>query len=539
MVNQRLVQVSANRTTDVRYSLVNRIEDPFEFKNEHLYLDPKDGWLSIRKPIKSSLMLNHDSFEYEVMVKSDHLNKTSTAKLVIVIDCEADPLQIRPLKLFANNRVPLPAEASHFSVNYLRSLILLATDFNELVQFSMFENSPSQTQVGRVVSVCEDSTTLQVKMDNSISVHVCLDELNFISDETNCITYNLTKLMNGPLAFLKSRLQLFTVDGANNIISANSLNIDKSTVLELIKSHYSVQNETAGQVIDLKSLLDHDDSRISVIFDLALEMDSGKSVKKFDAQVWLRDVPEVKNFHGTIYLSQQAPGQLNLTTTSPEPKDQEDFSPEKCIFKYDFDLHEKMLDWSATRFVKVDSSSQVHQEAEYRTGDICDSASAFVIRKDGCLTIRLLNASESSQCSSHGSNVNGTGQVVSPRPLLKKGTYNLTFKLCYYEKNKIACSGLYQQLVTVAQDVAEPSSELVVTLDEDDRNSSLIGKSNSYKSASPFSFTSKFSIYHAIFIGIFVVLIAVVMVIIFSFAKLFGRRKSKATHFTIEKSIIR
>ena len=117
------------------------------------------------------------------------------------------------------------------------------------------------------------------------------------------------------------------------------------------------------------------------------------------------------------------------------------------------------------------------------------------------------------------------------------GTYNLTFKLCYYEKNKIACSAQYHQLVTVVRDVTEPS-ELLVTFEDEDRNSSLSSKSNSYKSASPFSFSSRFSVYHAVYIAIFVALVAVVLVIIFSFAKLFAR-KSKATHFTIEKSIIR
>ena len=119
------------------------------------------------------------------------------------------------------------------------------------------------------------------------------------------------------------------------------------------------------------------------------------------------------------------------------------------------------------------SSASSHKAAEFRASPCLDSF--FYIHNNGCLALRhsprpaqaANSASVASQalkntndkCSTSTSNRKGDANRVL---ILAAATYVIKFKLCLYDANKVACSPLYRQQLSIARDLynSTPLSEL-------------------------------------------------------------------------------
>ncbi len=276
------------------------------------------------------------------------------------------------------------------------------------VKFSIFENSSNRTQIGSLKSVCSNSNYHYDIDQQSVSLKLC----SYLKKNCSLFSLNLNKLNNNP-----SASKLFDLDTNYANLMTNYL-INSNLILNLVKN----QNELDYILLTNEASI-YDSNQLILLVNSSFKNSINTDYKlNYEIEILMQDSPRIINFDDTIILDSQ------------ETK-QENENDEACIFNYKFPSHQTTS--SLHRFVKIDSNS-AHIEAEFKTIDCFGS---FFIYNNGCLSLKYDHLNKSI-CSSNKDNL-----------IFKSGTYELEFKLCYYDTNKVSCSQMYNQNIVIRKDL--------------------------------------------------------------------------------------
>lgn len=365
------------------------------------------GWLHARRELTAKTY-----YELEIIAVNMDLQKSASVKCKIYVNCDKQP-QLQPASA------------------------------DDIIRFSLFDNSPNRTQIGTFKSVCSRADYLYA-LESFMSVRVCSREENF-----NCKQFELNNQTAG---------ELFNLNRHEGYLMTNS-QISIHLLLGLIRNVDAQLNQmNFYENVNYLSVL----LRGSIV---NLE-------KTFPIEILIQNVPKIFNFNNLLVVGEKQPHK-------PLDSEQDDVEQDQCLFNYkylesnlDFEnpenenLHNVDVKYSlnsnlVSRFVRVDKNS-AHSEADFK---LSDCQASFFIYNNGCLALKHDDFGAGQNRAFNNESLLNRKCVSKNRSeavLLRAGVYTLEFKLCFYNSNKVSCSSLYNQTVYVKSDVFR-SSKLTVT----------------------------------------------------------------------------
>lgn len=205
----------------------------------------------------------------------------------------------------------------------------------------------------------------------------------------------------------KTSRNLFTLSENDGYLTTNN-QINLQNLLKLVNMDTDSQQEDSYAITNL--------NYVSVLMQASIpHLDI-----TYPIEIAIQNIPKLSNFNEKLILIDQ------IDTASDEISD-------RCIYTYKYWTNLEAPENMISRFVRVDKSS-AHLEPDFKVIDACSSS--FFIYNNGCLALKWDQDEEARKCQ-----------------LLRAGKYNLEFKLCYYDANKVSCSGKYNQTLVVERDV--------------------------------------------------------------------------------------
>ena len=369
ILNENLVRVAVKPTQASKDP--NRIKYRLNEPDRYFQIDSTTGWLTVREQFDAN-----QYFELHVTATNVEQQKSKTVLLKLSIDCSFDTGQTKRV--------------------------------DKRLTFNAFENSPNQTQIGTLSTICAN-LKLDYTIKESFEVNVCVG-----AERPNCSTDYLDRSrfdLRTILDMKRHTSYLVTKNLINSSLFVKFLSINEP----LIIASLSIRVEVVG-VSKLKAI------NYSILLNI-------------------HNAPKITNFYKNFHVV--------ADTGSPAL-----IEDENCVYNYMFQEEKQAVNRSGAaeervRFVRIDQSSAQHLPAEFKTGsDLC--APSFVIHNNGCLALvpKDLNV------------------CVKDNLLLNAAVYTIEFKLCFYDHNKVSCSPLYSQIIRVPVDLHTPSRLSVSTYED-------------------------------------------------------------------------
>lgn len=290
VIEENLVQMSIRPThtkqkSNIKYSLTN--------KSDKFAIDSNSGWISAMETLVDGY------YVIQVLAKNLDTQFNKTVDVEFKVKCE---------KHNTNHK-------KHF-------------------QFQIFENSPNQTKVGVVKSVCAN-TNLNYEILDFFTVETCAK---------NCTEIFLNS------THLKLKKYLTIDQATGNLRTNNMLNFT------------TFENFTDGRT-----------DRLSI----KIYVRGKNEFKSINYQIEIQIIksPKVQNFHP----------QLTIGIDSKMP---EDIYNQECIYSYRYLLDKTMKSTALIRFVKIDNKSGAHLKATYKLESIDNCSSNLLIHNNGCVALK-------------------------------------------------------------------------------------------------------------------------------------------------------
>ena len=369
ILNENLVRVAVKPTQASKDP--NRIKYRLNEQDRYFQIDSTTGWLTVREQFDAN-----QYFELHVTATNVEQQKSKSVLLKLSIDCSFDTEK--------------------------------AKSVHKQLTFDSFENSPNQTQIGTLSTICSN-LNLDYMIKDSFEVNVCVgtEQLNCSTDYLNRSRFDLRTILD----IKRQTGYLVTKNLINSSLFVKFLRINEPLVIASL----SIRVEVVG-VSKLKT----------IIYNILLN---------------IHNVPKITNFYKNFHVV--------ADTASPALVEEEN-----CVYNYKFQVERQMANrseagYEQVRFVRIDQSSAQHLPAEFKTSsDRC--APNFVIHNNGCLALvpKDLNV------------------CYKDNLLLKAAVYTIEFKLCFYDNNKVSCSPMYSQIIRVPANLYT-SGKLSVSTYED------------------------------------------------------------------------
>lgn len=265
-------------------------------------------------------------------------------------------------------------------------------DATKRLNFEIFENSPNMTKFGQLKSICSSSKWNYNILDVYI-IRFCDADCTEIKMSASQI--DLSKYIH----LEKDDGYLFT----NNLINSTTFQSFSKIKYGNLK-HFDVYFDIIGKM-DLQTII-------------------------FRINIKIHNAPKIYNFYKNLILSN-------------EPNMPGGLFDRNCIYNYKYRLDKtSFIGDSIANFVRINSVSGSHLQAEYSSKDVNACSVKFLIQSDGCLALKLSDFCQQAW-------IKNKAKLL----ILKSNIYQLEFKLCYYESNKVACSKTYNQTVIVNEDL--------------------------------------------------------------------------------------
>ena len=357
-------------------------------------------------------------------------------------------------------------------------------DSDKQVKFTVYENLPNQTQIATLKSVCSN-LNLKYEISNTFTSKLCSKTLltNQIYPNQDDVSCNY-----------------YTLNNASNLVSLDSLNghILTNNFMNTSLFMSSLQNDD--------TLINDEDFKLKLSFKITASNSLGLSIT-FEIDLTVQSAPKILNFFDNLAIAE--PNQsLNYTS-------EEILTTSNCLYNYKY-LIEKDLEAKSDliRFVKIDYNS-AHLQAEFKQQITDCKTSTFMINSNGCLSLKYDD--QNKNCINES--------LTNDYTVLKSGSYNIEFKLCYYDTNKVSCSPFYSQHIYVERDLLK-SARFVTNILVNDFLDSFDNKS--FPSTGQFllkSITTNFYVLITLIIISSVTLI-VILVILIRLCKYYKNRKA-------------
>ena len=512
LLSQNLIRISVKqrqnkyRKIDYSKNVLFRIQSNEPSKKsivdeDFFEINPTTGWISAKR-----LLTNKNYYELVVVGVNTELQKSATAKVKIYVDCYKN-----------------------------KNGIVGSSSGNKHVKFSLFENSPNRTRIGTLTSVCSDPNYLYYINNDEIYLKICTHAKKYVylknelDASCNKFILDMSKLENLTRANVSELVEhkLFDLDLDDGYLMTND-QIGLNLLLSLIKDDKQSSNFNFESLLLGENENMYDFNTISLLLKVTIK----RSI--FNVEISMQNTPKLFNFHDVLAISElnEARNELNSTWES-----------NICLYNYKFTMDNDELFGepnnssniiSLARFVKIDQSS-AHLEAEFKQSDCLAS---FFIHNNGCLTLKYdhLNQIYSNQsaipnkCLSNYLSNSSAQSNLTDYMILKAGSYNIEFKLCYHDSNKVSCSSFYNQTITISKDLYK-SSRIIATV----QNQSLEQMSLRSK---PLDILSNAS-YTFILLGLAVALVLIGLAVIITLIVVFAKPKSNNKKSTSsEKSFV-
>lgn len=295
------------------------------------------------------------------------------------------------------------------------------------LKFNIYENLPKKTMLASIQTICSNMD-LNYEISKSFTAKLCSKALlsNKIfsnDDELSCNYFNLNDSSD-----------LISLDYLNGNILTNGFS-NTSLFLSTWKND------------DMLTYLNDEDFRLKLNFKM-FARNSNDFLLSFNVDLSIQSAPKLLNFNEHLAFIDTKVNNLNHTS--------EELSPtSSCLFNYRF-LNDKEVDSNSDliRFVRIDQNS-AHLQAEFKEQVSNCRVTSFLINNNGCLSLKYDD--KKTNCLNESDN----------ELLLKSGSYNIEFKLCYYDNNKVSCSVFYNQKIHLERDLLKSSKFITRILEID------------------------------------------------------------------------
>ncbi|RNA37161.1 hypothetical protein BpHYR1_015059 [Brachionus plicatilis] len=314
--------------------------------------------------------------------------------------------------------------------------------------FSVFEDSLARTQIAKFQSICTNSDYSHF-LEPTLTIRLCSKY-----DQFNCKNFHIQTKND----FIKN---LFKIDESTGYL-VNRINFTIGKFLNLIKLDY------AHVYSDLSDIFES--SRLSLLLNAKIKFPQGLSFT-YPIQIGVQNKPAIGNFSPKLSL-------VEIDSNMSQPV---------CLYNYSLAASASMV----SRFVRV-NEKMAHFEPEFT---FAHCKANFYIDNGGCLSLKHTRLARI--CHT----VNQTGLI------LNAGVYNLQFKLCFYDNNKVSCSELYNQSIQIPFDVYNTSKIVLTQALQTDDQVQTLDQNLTQLLARP-----NFRVYLAVIVAV-VVLVALVTVL--------------------------
>lgn len=294
-------------------------------------------------------------------------------------------------------------------------------------KFSIYENLPNQTKIATLQTICPN-LNLKYDISSLFTAKLCsrtlLNNQLFTNDDELSCNY-------------------FSLSNASSFVNLDSFNGNMFTngFINASKFISSLQNdETAAYAND-------EDFKLKLNFNITATSLNG-FVLNLAVDLAIQSAPKLLNFFENLALIE--PNE-NLNFTSDDL-----LRATSCIYNYKYLIEKEFDSTDLVRFVRIDHNS-AHLQAEFKQKVSECKTTSFLVNSNGCLALKT----EEKLCAN---------DTISPDLVLKSGVYDLEFKLCYYDSNKVSCSPFYNQHIFVEKDLFKTSRFLTNVFVSDNSN---------------------------------------------------------------------
>ena len=167
-LGQKLVKVEIRNTNKISMNA------SFSLSNDYFEINPTSGWIMA----KAALNVTQSTYELMVVGTSGDLKKQSSVRVKIKLECFLKPHE------------------------------------SQLVKYSLFENLPNRTLVGKLKSVCSDRNYLYEFNKDEVDVKICEKRQATIKENCEKFSLDLSKLHD---------VDLFDFDSRNGHLMTNQV----------------------------------------------------------------------------------------------------------------------------------------------------------------------------------------------------------------------------------------------------------------------------------------------------------------------------
>ena len=184
-----------------------------------------------------------------------------------------------------------------------------------------------------------------------------------------------------------------------------------------------------------------DYNKLSVLLEARIKSLSNMNIiSNYNIEIVIQKSPSLHNFDDNLIV-------LASNETSLSTMDVLNYNTNNCLYTYNFSLDKHYT--PLVRFIRLDENL-VQAEAEFKYSECLAS---FFIHNDGCLSIKTDHLLNNNKCTKSNRNLLNSTDIM----ILKAGAYNVRFKLCYYDKNKVSCSSFYNQTIQIEKNLYNSS----------------------------------------------------------------------------------
>ncbi len=403
--------------------------DPLIFENEEYTLLITEANVLYENLIRVATMptkhqLNKTSINYRIWTNED--NEGSDTNKYFQIDSNTGWIMAHKqlnekhsqyeLTIIASNNEQQKTASVKLKINVECQIHKKLND--KSFKFNVHENLPSGTEIATLQTVCSNMN-LNYQLASSFTVKLCSKALL-----TNQMFSNLDELSCNYFK-MNNSTSLFNLDSISGSLLTNEF-INTTFFMSSLQTDESV------------NYINDDDFKLKFNFNISARNSLG-FVVNFDVDLSIQSAPRLLNFFENLGFSELISNTVNYSQ-------EEKHSVSSCFYNYKY-LIDKELDAKSEmiRFVHIDSDTGQHLQADFKQRVSDCLSTSFVINNNGCLTLKYNE--QNKNCANESTDF----------VLLKSGSYNFEFKLCYYDKNKVSCSPLYNQHLFLSKDLLRSS----------------------------------------------------------------------------------